>query len=713
MELNAADFQFLRPLWLWALCLLPAIWWWQHRQRGELTVWQRSVDAHLLPHLLQASTDSGRSGVTVWSLVVAALAIVTLAGPSWRELPAPLWQQEAPLVIALDLSSAMRATDLPPSRLIQARAKLSQLLDQRKAGQVGLLVYAGDAFTVAPITRDARTVKSLLDSLGPGLMPVDGQRADRAISRSLKLLRDSGASAGEILLVSDHADGAAQAAAARARAAGFDVSALGVGTLAGAPMTGAQGFITGADGQPQLARLDPQSLQLLARSGGGRYATLVSDDADLQTLGVLDPVGHAAGAQSGPAAANGPGQGEALSRSDDGYWLLLALLPLALLGFRRGWLALVPLLLCLALVAPPTPALADAPDVVEKASGAVEKTTDSASSMWDALWSRSDQRASAALKAGNAAQARALAQDPALQGAAAYRSDDFKAAAQSWAGVDAADAHYNRGNALAKSGDLKGALKAYDDALARDPAMQDAIANRKAVEDFLKQQQQQKQQDQSKDDQSRDEQSKDQQSKDEQSKDQQSKDEQSKDEQSKDEQSKDEQSKDEQSKDEQSKDQQSKDEQSKDDQSKDDQSKDDQSKDDQSKDEQSKDEQSKDEQSKDQQSKDEQSKDQQSKDEQSKEDASKAQQPTAEQEEQQRQAEEAAKREMQQALDAAEEPAPEQEPSKVLTPEERAEAEQEQAMQQWLRRVPDDPGGLLRRKFELEYRRRLAEGEDQ
>ena len=142
---------FLRPHWLWALLLLPlAAWWWQRRRR-RASAWRGLVDPHLLPHLLVPGNTRGSLFALVAVLLALVLAVVALAGPAWRKVAQPLWQVRAPLVVALDLSSATLANDLPPSRLAQARAKLATLLRERAGGQVGLVAYAGDAFTIAPL----------------------------------------------------------------------------------------------------------------------------------------------------------------------------------------------------------------------------------------------------------------------------------------------------------------------------------------------------------------------------------------------------------------------------------------------------------------------------------------------------------------------------------------------------------------------------------
>lgn len=716
--MTAAGFQFLRPLWLLALLLLPVGHWLLRQHRPDRDAWQRAVDAHLLPHLLQQGARRGAHGGSMLLLLGATLAILALAGPSWRQQTTPLWQVQSPLVIALDLSSAMSAADLPPSRLTQARFKLTELLKRRRGGQVGLLVYADDAFTVAPITRDAQTVQALLDSLSPDLMPVDGQRADRAITRALKMLRSAGFAGGDILLLSDHADDKARSAAAQARAAGFHVSTLGLGTVAGAPVSGKEGFRTGADGQVRLARLDAASLSALAADGGGVYAGLTQDDADLRALDVLDPQGRTQRDMSVEPITTDDGaqQNVGVQRSDDGIWLLLLLLPLALIGFRRGWLALLPLTV-LGVMAPSQPASA-----ASEQSPTTQATADRGWE-WASLWQRDDQRAHQALQQGAVDSARALARDPALQGAAAYRGNDYAAAAKAWAGVDNADAHYNRGNALANAGNYEDALAAYDEALKRTPDMPDALANRKAVEDLLKQQQKQQQQEQK------------------QNSDASQSQKQEGDASSSKDSSKNGASQPQEAKDAESAQQDNKD--SKQSDQPNDAKQDEQeasgvpSKTDNTQSQQADPSQSAkpkdqpqagaqgDEQKQDQNSKSETAKDrdgEQGKESSTQNDAAdnKPAPSTAEAATEQ-QAKEAAKRAMEQALaqddTSPAEKQPDGQPAPIappaLTEQERAQSEQQQALQQWLRRVPDDPGALLRRKFALEYQRRQAEGEDQ
>ncbi|WP_372018784.1 VWA domain-containing protein [Pseudoxanthomonas sp. 10H] len=425
---------FHRPLWLWALLLLPLLWlaWRRRRRQG----WRDAVDAHLLPHLLEPAR--GRAGLRLAGASVGLLlAVLALAGPGWRQEPRPQWETRAPLVIALDLSSAIQTPDLAPTRLAQARAKVATLLRERKGGEVGLVAWAEDAYTVAPLTTDAGNIALFLDALGPEVMPVDGRRPERAITHAATLLHQAGFERGDILLVTGQADAASTGIAAGVAAQGYRVSVLGLGTPAG-------GMYRDRAGAMQPARREDATLRALAAAGQGRYATLAIDDRDLHALGVLDPSAEgAAGREAGPRVW-----------LDQGYWLLLPVLVLAALAFRRGAgvLAALPLAVMLSW---PSPAQAG-----ETAGGG-----------W---WRRPDQQAQARIAAG----------------VDAYRSGDFAAAGQAFseAGARGAEAAYNLGNALARQGRYDEAITAYDRALAQAPGMEDAIANRRVVDEARRRQ---------------------------------------------------------------------------------------------------------------------------------------------------------------------------------------------------------------------------------
>lgn len=427
---GSLPWHLLRPEWLWALLALPLLFVVWRVRRARANVWRETVDAHLLPHLLDVGSDR-RLRYAIWFAALGyVLAVLALAGPSWRQTDQPLWQSRVPLVIAMDLSTSMSAADLPPTRLAQARAKLAMLLRERRAGQIGLVVFADDAFTVAPLTDDSANVALFIDALKPDIMPRDGQRADRAIAWSVQLLKRAGFARGDILLITDHGDDSSLRAAREATREGFHVSTLGLGSEAGAVYRRDDGLIA-------RTQLDADSLRKLAAAGDGRYATLTREDKDLRALGVLNPGNAAAGSGKGKAGR---------IWEDQGYWLLPPLMLLALFAFRRR--AMVAMLAVCAVLGPWNQA----------------RAVD-----W---WQRADQ----------------AAHENMADGTRAYRAGDFTRATELYQRADNADGQYNLGNALAKSGQYQQAIKAYDEALRRQPGMADALANKRAVEALLKQQ---------------------------------------------------------------------------------------------------------------------------------------------------------------------------------------------------------------------------------
>lgn len=450
-----ADFHFLNPLALLALIPLALLVLVLARRGGGQSAWHRVVDAHLLRHLLVEHQARGRL-----PLILLALAwfigVLALANPTFERMPTPVFRSATARVVVLDLSRSMNTPDVPPSRFERARYKVADVLARTTEGQVGLVVYAADAFVVSPLSDDAETVRALLDALSPDIMPLQGSRPDRALDESGRLLRQAGAKHGEVVLIADDGGDARAFAAARGLvAAGHRLAVIGVGTDAGATIPG----VRDEQGLPVQSSIERASLERLARAGGGAYADLSIDDRDLDHV-----------LSDAPAANKELADAETATWRELGPWLVLALLPLGAAAFRRGWLLMPAWLVCgqFLWVAEPTKAWS-----------------------WDELWQRTDQRADGALRQGDFEQAAELASDPLRRGAAAYRLGDYDAAADAFAAADSPDAHYNRGNALARAGLLEDALAAYDAALERAPDMADAAANRAAVEAALEQQQQQ------------------------------------------------------------------------------------------------------------------------------------------------------------------------------------------------------------------------------
>lgn len=464
------QFHFLQPLWLLSLIPLALLVWRLRQTAAGDNPWTRIIDARLRP-LLLAGQDHKISRSLLWLLGPGwLLTTLALANPVWEKQPQPLYQTSTARVIVLDLSRSMLDQDLKPSRLARARFKIEDILARNDEGQTGLVVFAGDAFTVTPLTRDADTIRALLKSLDPGLMPVQGSRADLGLEKAGELLQQAGLSSGQILLLADGVTGnKAHQAATQLRKQNYRVSVLGVGSQNADPLTNAQGqLLRTTDDKLIVPQLETTALQAVAAAGGGRYRTFSSSDTDIKAL--LDNPAPL----STENLISGAMQGQ--DWKDRGPWLVVLLLPLAALAFRRGWL--LSLVLLVSVVSPPQQAMATG---------------------WDDLWERPDQQAAKALSEKDYERASQVAEDPLLRGSAEYRRGNYSQALEDFSHSSGVTADYNRGNVLAKLGRYQEAINAYDSALESAPGMEDALANKAAVEALLhRQQQQEKDQSQSK-----------------------------------------------------------------------------------------------------------------------------------------------------------------------------------------------------------------------
>jgi Ca-activated chloride channel family protein len=455
------QFHFLRPLWLWLL--LPLVWlvwrYWRRQQQGG--TWQSVCDAHLLPHLLIGSgTRAVRTPIVLLALA-GLFTIIALAGPVWSKLPQPVYHKSDATVVLLSLSDSMNSPDLAPTRLERAKLKLLDFLQRQREGQTALIAYAGEAYVVSPLTDDAATIESLVTSLQTNIMPVAGDHLSEALHKADALLDQDGVyKGGRVLLITDDAgDRAALAQATALARKGRVLSVLAVATPQGAPIPASGGgFVTDSHGAILIPMLNRPALAKLAEAGHGHLVMLTTSDDDLNQLWPLSAVANFKPEHKSQTH-------EADVWREQGPWLLLLVLPLLALLWRQGWLAII----VLAVVIPPPPAQA---------------------STWDNLWRRPDQQAYQALQHGDAKTAAKLFKDPQWRSVAQYRAGDFAAAAKAFGQAHNPDALYNQGNALARAGQLQAAAQNYRKVLQQQPTNEDAKHNLKLVEDLLKRQQQ-------------------------------------------------------------------------------------------------------------------------------------------------------------------------------------------------------------------------------
>ncbi len=603
--MNLAEFHFIRPYWL--LAFIPGVLIVALMLRNKLGHgnWSAVCDAELLPYLLQEKAVNQSRWQLTTGTIAAFLVIIALAGPTWQRVPSPVFRNESALVIALDLSRSMDAEDIKPSRLIRARYKIADILKKRKDGQTALVVYSGDAFTVTPLTDDTETIDSQLSALTTDIMPSEGSNTEFALEKAVELLKQAGMQKGQILLITDGVNVDNTMTAVKALD-GYSLSILGVGTADGAPIPLPEGgFLKDEQGTIVIPKLNESDLARLAKAGKGVYQIITANDADIQTLlANMDTPVQQKGKENKSLLLD--------QWEDKGPWLLLLVLPLAALSFRKGLLCVALLLLL------PLP----------KNSYAFE---------WQDLWQSKNQQAQQAYKNNQFEQAAKLFENPDWKAAAYYKAGEYDKALEDLKNSQTALGAYNQGNALAQSGQLEQAIKAYEKGLKLNPDDEDAKYNKELVEKQLEKQKKEQQK-----------QNQEQQNKQEDNQ-QQSK-ENSGQKQEGDKSEKSEEQKKAEQKPEQSEEKKSQQQQA--------------------------DEQ-----------KAAENKEQQNKQEEKKPETDKAQQAEQKKEEGKEQ--------------------PKQTPANAQPTD-----EEQQANEQWLKRIPDDPAGLLKRKFKYQYGQRGRQSEN-
>ncbi len=489
---------FIYPYWLLLIPLWLLVVYGYHlltlNHHSDTNHWDALVDKPLQPFVISNYKGPNQSPCPKKSIGLITLAglltLLALSGPSLHKRQVPLYEDQQGLVIALDLSVSMLAQDVQPNRLQRAKFAVIDLLKQRESGYAALVVFAGEAFAVSPLTHDVETIFAQLTHMSPSIMPSQGSRLDKAILQSVDLLSNTGYYTGKILLVTDGLSNLSKSidAANLAHNKGYEVSILAIGTKAGATIpvnavdadTNPQ-VLLNKNGDKVIATLnvdDIEDLTAVAKAGNGLLLLSTIGDSTIHTL------------------LNRYKTEKILGTNDTttlefpinaGIWLLFPVLLLVLLLFRRGLIWI----LCVIVLLPTNEVYAANP-----------------SWNWDNLWLNSQQQARKILVTmGNdkpekhsenssensvedSSQNQRIIQviqdnkvftDNSWKAATAYRAKDYPLAVELYSRESSADAWYNKGNALARMYNLGDAIKAYQVVLEKQPDHSDASFNLKLV----------------------------------------------------------------------------------------------------------------------------------------------------------------------------------------------------------------------------------------
>jgi len=640
------NFHFLRPWFFIAWLPALALCFILLKKQKTNTQWHSLIDARLLPHLLDGHFSTAKKMPILMLLVLWLVAALAAAGPVWEKQPQPVEQEVSSMVILWDLSPSMNSRDIKPSRLVRSRLKLIDLLNARKEGNTALIAYAGDAHVVTPLTDDTNTIISLLSGLNPDLMPLRGSNPEQAMEQALALLSDTAIKKADIVFITDGIPESAFAdLESQTKNMRHRVSVWGVGTEKGAPI--------------------PQANGSLMRNRQGEIVVAKVNDDELSEAAVsmggiyipfsqdktdIETVLNFGLFQESKTSIESQKLFD--QWKEQGHWLVLVLLPFAACAFRRGWM--LGLVIAAGLLpSPPTYALS-----------------------WQDLWQTADQQAQTQLNSGDAEAAAQQFSHQDWRGIANYRAGNLEQAQQIFDENPSADSQFNNGNTLTQQGLYDEAIEAYDAALRQNPSLASAKKN-KAIAEKLKALEQQSQQNSDQNSQQGD--SDDQQPSDQkgESGEQNDNDENAQEEQSSEGENADSEQ-DSQQNNEQDNDQTS-----------------------ESNDSSSDDEQTENAEQSDEDSLSEQEQQALEQEYGNADEPQPTPTPDTQENVEQMQA--------QPAEPEGNEESDQQASASLLETMSQEEKEREQSLQQWLRRVPDDPSGLLRNKFKYEHQKRQRE----
>lgn len=300
---------FIRPLWL--LTFVPVICYlvWIIYSSRQNNPWRAICDPHLLPTLLQQSPSTSRRIFYTTLFLFSSIAIFALAGPAWKQTKLPVYRDINSVMLILDLSSAMQATDLKPDRLSRAKFKIRDLINLSQNSQMGLVVFSGEAFIASPLSQDANTLTAMLDELHPQMMPISGSDIGQALTQALTLVTQTEIHHNNMILITASEPSANSWVAAKAiREAGNHLHILAMLE------------------QSQATQSTITALQQLAKIGGGSFYLFTQDATDIQNI---------LRNNNAMQAIKDQNVEDTHLWQDAGPWFCLLLLPLALLILRE------------------------------------------------------------------------------------------------------------------------------------------------------------------------------------------------------------------------------------------------------------------------------------------------------------------------------------------------------------------------------------------
>ncbi len=288
--------QFERPQILYFLIIVPVFLIWSYfRQRKKWKQIASLYSAEVLESIMPEYSKK-RPKFKFWLIAWAMVFfIIGLANPQIGSKLKEMKSKGVEMIIALDVSNSMMAEDIKPNRLKKAKRTIYQMIDKLHGDKVGLIVFAGQAFVQMPSTTDYRAAKMFLNSINPGIIPVQGTAIGEAIELGVRSFSEKNEKNKVLVIITDgenHEEGAITAAKEAAEK-GIHIFTIGMGLPKGTPIPqkdkyGRKDYKRDQNGQIVITKLDEQFLQKVAVSGDGKYLSALQINTLLDEIKKMD-----------------------------------------------------------------------------------------------------------------------------------------------------------------------------------------------------------------------------------------------------------------------------------------------------------------------------------------------------------------------------------------------------------------------------------------
>ena len=439
------NFHFLRPIFLWLFLPLGIMLLLVFVSFKENIKWKKVIAPNLQPFVIKKGSENLKKWMQLVLVLMLSIGTLGVAGPTWKKFEAPEKILETPLVIALDLSQSMMATDIQPNRLERAKFKIKDLLAENPKARIALIGYAGSAHTIVPLTRDYKIIDTHLDGLSPNVMPYPGTNLQAALTLFDTIKSVTSATAKLLLISDEFTEETFQLLQKQVTNNNCVIEIIPMNTVSGANVPSGKGGKPMKDKEGNIvnSKLNEEILQKLNSIENINVNYLTLDNSDMEML-----------AKSISSNLVFKEQSDNMNQDwqDEGYWLIIPLAIFVLMWFRKGW-------------------------VVYSLLAMISLTSCTSDETFKDLWLTKNYQAQQLENNENYEAAAETFTDPLRKGVAYFKGENYAEAIKAFQQDTTAMGAYNLGLSYYKNGDFAAAEMAFGKAIEMDPENEMAKSN--------------------------------------------------------------------------------------------------------------------------------------------------------------------------------------------------------------------------------------------